>query len=264
MSWLNIRNKTVIVTGGSSGIGKNIVMTLLDHGVKVANFDCHNSEVNHSNYLFCQTDVSIKHQIDASLAIVLEGFGTVDGLVNNAGIDLPRMLIDPNGMGEYELTEEVFDQTVAVNQKGVFLMSQAVARVMVKNESGVIINMSSESAHGGSEGQSPYAATKGAINSMTCSWAKELGKYRIRVLGIAPGIMEETNLRSLDYEKALAYIRGITVDELRRSYQNQRTVPLGRSGRLHEVSDLVCYYLSERSSYITGVVTNVAGGKSRG
>jgi sorbitol-6-phosphate 2-dehydrogenase len=124
--------------------------------------------------------------------------------------------------------------------------------------------MSSESGLEGSEGQSAYAATKAAVNSYTRSWAKELGKKGIRVIGIAPGIMEETGLRTLAYEEALAYTRGKTVEELRAGYSQTSTIPLGRSGKLAEVADLVAYFLSERSSYISGVTVNVAGGKTRG
>ena len=124
--------------------------------------------------------------------------------------------------------------------------------------------MSSESGLEGSEGQSAYAATKAALNSYTRSWAKELGKSNVRVVGIAPGIMEETGLRTPAYEEALAYTRGTTVEKLREGYTKTSTIPLGRSGKLTEVADLVCYYLSDRSSYITGVTTNVAGGKTRG
>jgi sorbitol-6-phosphate 2-dehydrogenase len=134
---------------------------------------------------------------------------------------------------------------------------------MVKAEEGVIINMSSESGLEGSEGQSCYAATKAAIYSLTRSWSKELGQHGIRVVGLAPGIMEETGLRSLDYEKALAYTRGKTVEELREGYKNV-SVPLGREGKLREVADLTCFLASERASYIHGTTYNISGGKSRG
>lgn len=143
-------------------------------------------------------------------------------------------------------------------------MSQAVGRELAAQQSGVIINMSSESGLEGSEGQSAYAATKAAVNSYTRSWAKELGKHHVRVVGIAPGIMEETGLRTIEYETALAYTRGITVEKLREGYSSTSTTPLGRSGKLTEVADLVCYLLSDRASYITGVTYNVAGGKTRG
>ena len=92
----------------------------------------------------------------------------------------------------------------------------------------------------------------------------ELGKHNVRVVGIAPGIMEETGLRTIQYEESLAYTRGITVDKLREGYSSTSTTPMGRSGKLSEVADLVAYLLSDRSSYITGVTINVAGGKTRG
>ncbi|GMA09309.1 sorbitol-6-phosphate 2-dehydrogenase [Tetragenococcus halophilus subsp. flandriensis] len=263
--WLNIEGKTVIVTGGSSGIGKSIVESLLAQKVNVANFDLTDSELDDRRLLFVKADVTSREDVEAGVEKVIDQFGTIDGLVNNAGINIPRLLVDKdNPHGKYELSEDVFDKIIAVNQKGLFLMSQTVARILVEKERGVIINMSSESGLEGSEGQSPYAATKAAVNSYTRSWAKELGKSNVRVVGIAPGIMEETGLRTQAYEEALAYTRGITVEKLREGYSKTSTIPLGRSGKLHEVADLVSYYLSDRSSYITGVTTNVAGGKTRG
>ncbi|GCF95848.1 hypothetical protein NRIC_37390 [Enterococcus florum] len=127
-----------------------------------------------------------------------------------------------------------------------------------------MINISSEAGLEDSEGQSIYAATKAAINSFTRSWAKELGEFNIRVVGVAPGIMEETGLRTPEYEEALAYTRGITVDTLRKNYSKVSTIPLGRSGKLEEVANVVSFLLSDRASYISGVTVNVAGGKTRG
>ncbi|MGO2638906.1 MAG: SDR family oxidoreductase [Enterococcus viikkiensis] len=263
--WLGMKDKKIIVTGGSSGIGASIVDELLAVGAQVANFDIKDGERTHENLHFFQTDISSRTQVEANVAAVKELFGTVDGLVNNAGINVPRLLVDEQmPHGEFELSDGIFDKIFEINQKGLFLMSQAVARIMVKNKYGVIINMSSESGIEGSEGQSPYAATKAAVNSYTRSWAKELGKHGVRVVGIAPGIMEETGLRTVEYETSLAYTRNITIDELRKNYCKTTTIPLGRSGKLKEVADLVCYYLSDRASYITGVTTNVAGGKTRG
>ena len=151
-----------------------------------------------------------------------------------------------------------------VNLKGLFFCTQAAARIMVAKGSGVIINMSSESGLEGSEGQSVYAATKNAVNSLTRSWAKELGRQGVRVVGLAPGILEATGLRTLSYESALAYTRGITVDQLRAGYSKTSTIPLGRSGKLSEVANAVAFLASDRSSYIHGVTINVAGGKTRG
>ena len=109
--------------------------------------------------------------------------------------------------------------------------------------------MSSESGLEGSEGQSVYAATKNAVNSLTRSWAKELGKQGVRVVGVAPGIMEATGLRTIAYESALAYTRGITVDDLRAGYSKTSTIPLGRSVCISCKSEsfLCSWSYSERS-----------------
>lgn len=263
--WLNIQDKVVIVTGGSSGIGKTVVESLLEQGVKVVNADLNDNGLTATNLLFVKTDISSQADVTNVVAETVAHFGTIDGVVNNAGINVPRLLVDPKvENSEFELSEAIFDKMVAINQKGVYLMSQAVGRVLANKQAGVIINMSSESGLEGSEGQSAYAATKAALNSFTRSWSKELGKYNVRVVGVAPGIMEETGLRTIQYETALAYTRSISVDKLREGYTSTSTTPLGRSGKLTEVADLVCYLLSDRASYITGITCNVAGGKTRG
>lgn len=263
--WLEIEDKVVVVTGGSSGIGASIIEGLLAVGVKVANFDIADNDVEHENLAFMKTDVSDGKNVNESVEKVLERFGTIDGLVNNAGINVPRLLVDPKDPhGKYELSEDEFDRMLAINQKGTYLVSQAVGRTLVDKKEGVIINLGSEAGLEGSEGQSPYAGTKAAVYSYTRSWAKELGKHNIQVIGVAPGIMEETGLRTLEYEESLSYTRDITVDQLRAGYSSTSTTPLGRSGKLEEVADLVTYLLSERSGYITGVTINIAGGKTRG
>ena len=114
----------------------------------------------------------------------------------------------------------------------------------------------------GSEGQSVYAGTKAAVYNLTRSWAKELGRQGVRVVGVAPGILEATGLRSDEYERALAYTRGITVETLRSKYE-QTSIPLGRSGKLSEVANAVCFLASSRAGYIHGTTINVSGGKTR-
>ncbi|MDR2833371.1 MAG: SDR family oxidoreductase [Streptococcaceae bacterium] len=263
--WLNLDGKVVVVTGGSSGIGKAVVDGLLELNVKVANFDINPSNETHENLFFAKTDVTSHQNVKDSVKAAVEHFGTIDGLVNNAGINIPGLLVDTQEEGgQFEVSEATFDKMTSINFKGLFFVTQEVARVLAPKKEGVIVNMSSESGIEGSEGQSPYAATKAAVNSLTRSWSKELAKHNIRVVGVAPGIMEETGLRTLAYESALAYTRGKTVEELRAGYSNTSAIPLGRSGKLSEVADLVAYYLSNRSSYITGITTNVSGGKTRG
>ena len=159
---------------------------------------------------------------------------------------LPRLLVDVKGeKPEYELNEKSFNIMFNINVKGLMYCAQAAAKQMLKQGGGVIINMSSESGKEGSQGQSAYSATKGACDSFTRSWAKELGKYNIRVVAVAPGIMEATGLRTP-------------------AYNDTKVIPMGRDGKLDEVGELVAYLVSDRSSYIAGTTINISGGKSRG
>lgn len=269
MDWLDIKDKSVIVTGGASGIGRAIVDEFVALGSKVVVADVNPDEPdfckenNNIKYIVC--DVTDRESVESMVEETIKTFGKVDVLVNNAGINIPRLLVDDKDpKGEFELGDGVFDKVWNINVKGVYLCAQACARNMVENGSGVIINMSSECGLEGSEGQSIYAATKNAVNSFTRSWAKELGKKGVRVVGVAPGIMEATGLRTLSYETALAYTRGITVEKLRAGYTSTSTTPIGREGKLSEVANLVCFLASERAGYIHGVTYNVAGGKTRG
>lgn len=271
-SWLNIDGKVVIVTGGASGIGREISKNLSENGANVVVADINLKDENlikelsgeNKKALFVKTDVTNKDSVTNMVEKVFEKYGKIDVLVNNAGINMPRLLVDvdkPNS--KYELDEKMFDKMFAVNQKGTFLCSQAAARKMAEQKKGIIINVTSECGLEGSQGQSCYAGTKGAIYALTRSWAKELGEYGIKVVGIAPGIIEKTGMRSQEYEESLAYTRGTTVEKMNSGYQNA-SIPLKRVGKLTELADLICYLASERSSYIHGVTVNISGGKSRG
>ncbi len=266
-NWLELDGKVVIVTGGASGIGKAVVEEFLADGANVVCCDIADSApefagASKDNLLYVKTDVTSKAAVDAMVEKTVEVFGTVDVMVNNAGINIPRLLVDE--AGQFELDDNVWDKVMNVNLKGLFYCSQATARIMKAKGSGVIVNMSSECGLEGSEGQSVYAASKAAVNALTRSWAKELGKFGVRVVGIAPGILEATGLRTISYETALAYTRGITVEQLRAGYSKTGTTPLGRSGKLSEVATTVAFMASEKAGYVHGVTLNVAGGKTRG
>jgi len=266
-NWLDLKDKVVIVTGGANGIGYAVCEEFLKDGARVAVCDIGNDapvfeDATDDNLLYLKTDVTSQAQVDEMFRKVQGKWGTVDVLVNNAGITVPRLLVDDDG--NYELDEATWDKVMNVNLKGLFFCSQAAARVMKAKGKGVIVNMSSECGLEGSEGQSVYAASKGAVNALTRSWAKELGKYGIRVVGVAPGVLEATALRTEAYEAALAYTRGITVEQLRAGYEKSGTTPLGRAGKLCEVAATTAFMASEKAGYITGVTLNVAGGKTRG
>lgn len=263
-NWLGLEDQVVIVTGGASGIGKHVVTSLLNVGAKAVCADMSVETGDEMEGAFCvKCNVTDAQSVADMVDAVVEKYGKIDALVNNAGINLPRLLVDVQGdRPEYELNDESFNKMFAVNVKGVLLCAQACAKQMLKQGKGVILNMSSESGKEGSQGQSAYSATKGAVDSFTRSWAKELGKYNIRVLACAPGIMEATGLRTAAYNEALAYTRGCKPEDLSTDYS--KVIPMGRDGKLDEVGDLVAYLVSDRASYIAGTTINISGGKSRG
>ncbi len=271
MDWLGLKGKVAVVTGAASGIGRACCDGLAEVGTNVVVADVNEQGGQQAvkelgkkfggKHIFVEVDVTSRESVEAMIKEVIDTYDRLDILVNNAGINVPRLLVDP--AGKEELNEDIWNRVVSINQKGVFLCAQAAAREMLRSgKGGVIINMASEAGTEGSEGQSAYAGTKAALYTLTRSWAKELGKYGIRVTGVAPGILEATALRSDEYERALAYTRGITVDQLRAGYKKV-SIPLGRSGRLDEVANVVCFLASERSGYIHGTTINVTGGKSR-
>lgn len=265
VDWLNIKGKTVIVTGGASGIGEAVVNEFINLGANVVVGDLVEKDSDNDRLMYVNCDVTNICDVRNIVEQTVEKFGTVDILVNNAGVNIPCLLVDEKDPGgRYELNEDIYQKMVDINIKGVYLCAQQVGRVMVKNNYGVIINMSSESGIEGSEGQSIYAATKNAVNSFTRSWAKELGKYNVRVVGVAPGILEETGLRTAAYEEALSYTRGISVEKLREGYTSTKTTPLGRDGKLSEVANLVVFLASDKAGFIHGTTYTIAGGKTRG
>lgn len=262
--WLNLENKNVIVTGGASGIGLHIVNELKNNGANVIVADLNVEDGEKDGLYNIKTDVTAIESVNSLVKKATEKFGPVEVLVNNAGINAPRLLVDLfSEEGNYEVDEKMFDLMVNINQKGVVFATQAVVRNMLQNNTkGTIINISSESGMEGSVGQSIYSGTKGAVNSYTRSWAKELGSHDIRVVGVAPGINEKTGLTTPTYNEALAYTRNIAVDQVDVGYE--KNIPLGRVGKLDDIAHLVSFLSSEKSSYITGTVVNITGGKSRG
>ena len=267
--WIDLNNKVVIVTGGAMGIGEAMVKDLLACNARVAIFDLAKPKdfSEDDRRMYVHLDIRNKKEVEAAVDAVVQKFGTVDALVNDAGVTRPRILVDYYGSEpQYELSEEDFDFMVGVNQKGTFLVSQAVTRVLYGKKEGVIINLSSCAGLMGSRGHSCYSATKAAIHAFTISWAKELGPYNIRVVGVAPDILDRTPANNDEKYRAQAYGRGWDVntrpEEFFKNYKS--SIPLGRPGHLYEVADLICYLISDHASYITGVTIPVSGGKRKG
>jgi|TARA_B110000977_G_scaffold61127_1_gene83007 3-oxoacyl-[acyl-carrier protein] reductase len=242
-----LEGKTAIITGGSRGIGKGIALVFAQHGANIA--FTYSSSVESAKSLEKELSIhGVKIQSYQSNAAdynesqdlvenVLTDFGSIDVLVNNAGITKDNLLM--------RMGEEDFDKVIEVNLKSVFNMTKAVQRTMLKQRKGSIINMSSVVGVKGNAGQSNYAASKAGIIGFSKSIALELGSRNIRSNVIAPGFIETEMTAKLD-EK--------TVDIWRNS------IPLKRGGSPEDVANACVFLASDLSAYITGQILNVDGG----
>ncbi len=263
-SWISLAANVIVVTGGGSGIGAAITKALRDVRATVVVLDvAATTDLEDPTNAQIKVDITNAEEVKAAIDAVIARFGRIDGLVNNAGVNLPRLLVDVAGeRPEYELNDTSYEIMFGVNVKGAMFVTQAAARHMISAGHGVIINVTSEAGTEGSVGQSAYSASKSALNGFTRSWGKELAPHNIRVVGVAPGINEPTGLTTPAYNEALAYTRGVKPEQLSTDYK--KVIPLGRPGKLTEIADLVVYLLSDRASYITATTYAVTGGKSRG
>ena len=214
-SWLGLENKSVIVTGGASGIGYATVQEFLDDGARVAVCDMNPNtpefKAKEGQYIYIRTDITKKNEVDSMVKQVVDAFGTVDVLVNNAGINIPRLLVDEGN--QYELDEAVWDKVMNVNVKGLFLCSQAAAKVMVKNGKGVIINMSSECGLEGSEGQSVYATALSYTRGITVEQLRAgYSKTNTTPLGRSGKLTEVANTVAFLASDRAGYIHGTTIN----------------------------------------------------
>ncbi len=242
-----LENKVALITGGSRGIGKGIVEIFAAHGAHVAftynssgeaaNAMANELSVNGVKVKAYQSDAAKFDQAEALLAQVLEDFGSVDILINNAGITKDNLLM--------RISEEDFDRVIEVNLKSVFNMTKAVQRSMLKQRHGSIINMSSIVGVQGNAGQTNYAASKAGIIGFSKSVALELGSRNIRCNVIAPGFIETEMTQKLDETTVQSWRDGI---------------PLKRGGTPEDIANTCLYLASDLSSYVTGQVIHVDGG----
>ena len=242
-----LKDKCVLITGGSRGIGKGIVYKLIEYGANVAfTYSSSASASNKivadldSNGTICKaykSDASKLEECETLVENVLSDFGSIDVLINNAGITKDNLLM--------RMSEGDFDSVIEINLKSVFNMTKACQRVFLKNRKGSIINMSSVVGVKGNAGQSNYAASKSGIIGFSKSVAIELGSRNIRCNVIAPGFIktEMTDKLSEDIIKAW-----------------NNSIPLKRPGETQDVANLCLFLASDLSNYITGQVINVDGG----
>lgn len=242
-----LEGKNAIITGGSRGIGKGIAEVFAKHGANVAFTynsssqsaeelarELENSGVKAKAY---QSNAASFSESQELIDKVVEEFGSIDIVVNNAGITKDNLLM--------RMSEEDFDKVIEVNLKSIFNMTKAVQRTMLKQRSGSIINMSSVVGVTGNAGQSNYAASKAGIIGFSKSMAQELGSRNIRTNVIAPGFIETEMTEKLD-EKTVQGWRD--------------AIPLKRGGKPEDIANACVYLGSDLSSYVTGQVIHVDGG----
>ena len=244
---LSLEGKTCLVTGGSRGIGKAIALKLAELGADVAVTYARSSEAAEAvkaeieamgrKAKAIQADAVDFAGAEAVINEITTDWEKLDVLVNNAGITKDNLIL--------RMSEEQWDDVITTNLKSIFNYSKAVARPMMKNRGGSIINISSVVGISGNAGQSNYSASKAGIIGFTKSYAKELASRGIRANVIAPGYILTDMTDTLD-EKVLDGIKEAT--------------PLGRAGEAHEVADAVAFLASDMSSYITGETIRVDGG----
>lgn len=239
--------KVALITGATRGIGKQIAITLAKEGYNIAlNYRKENEELEQVKkeiekeqveVLAVQGDVSVFEDCERIAKEVIEKFGQIDVLVNNAGITKDMLLM--------RMKKEDFEQVIDINLVGVFNMSKNVISYMLKARSGRIINISSVVGISGNAGQTNYSASKAGIIGFTKSLAKEVASRNILVNSVAPGFIETSMTDSLK-------------DEVKEEIA--KNIPLNRMGTTQDVANVVKFLASEESSYITGQVVQVDGG----
>lgn len=244
--------KVAFVTGGSRGIGKGIVDLFAAEGAKVAFIDLNEealsqttSELKEKGYEVYSkvANVADAEQVESAVKEVYETFGSVDVLVNNAGVIRDNLL--------FKMTDSDWQTVMDVHLKGSFNAARAVQKYMVEQKYGRIINISSTSALG-NRGQANYAAAKAGLQGFTKTLAIELGKYGITANSVAPGFIET------EMTKETAARIGIPFEHLIQA--SVVNIPVGRSGKPADIANVVAFFADEKSSFVNGQVIYVAGG----
>jgi len=245
VSLLALANQKVFVTGGSRGIGAAIVRTLAERGAQVAfTFSSREdaakkllAELPGSGHFCVQMNTADEASVEAAISQTLEKFGSVDGVVNNAGITKDGLLL--------RMKAEDFDSVIQTNLRGTFLVTKAFLKSMIKARKGSIVNITSVIGQTGNSGQANYAASKAGIEAFSRSAAQEVASRGIRINCIAPGFIgtEMTDVLSEDQKKAIL-----------------SQIPMERIADPSEIATVVSFLLSDDSKYITGHTLSVNGG----
>ncbi len=247
-----LKDKVCIITGGAAGIGKATAEKFAAEGAKVVICDVNEEAGNAlaqqlgNDASFWKVNVVDRQEVQDWIDEVAKHYGHIDVLINNAGITRDGQFVKfKEGEVVGQMGEDAFDAVIAVNLKGVFNCTQAVVPYMIKQGGGSIVSASSVVGLYGNFGQTNYAATKFAVIGMTKTWARELGKYQIRVNAVAPGFILTEMVQKMP-EKVLDGMAAST--------------PLKRLGKPEEIAKAYAWLASDESSYVHGAVISVDGG----
>jgi len=243
---MDFAGKVAVVTGASQGIGESIAQDLAEHRAEVIVIDLQKEKAEEvastirekngkaSTYII---DVSKSGQVDSTVEKIIERYGKIDFLVNNAGVTRDSLLM--------RMKEEDWDTVISVNLKGVYNFSRAVIRSMARNRFGRIVNISSVVGLMGNAGQSNYAASKAGVIGFTKSLAREVAVRNVTVNAVAPGYVATSMTESLP-------------ESVKKNFID--IIPMKRFGKPKEVAQVVRFLLSDDAAYITGQVISINGG----
>jgi len=242
-----LKDKIAVITGGARGIGRSIAVEFLNNHADIVILDkffpedfnnwLEEMKVHNRKIVYKAVDITDTKATDAVFDEVFAETGKIDILVNNAGITRDKLLL--------RMTDEDWDLVLAVNLKGAFVTTRSVAKFMIKQKSGKIINISSVVGIMGNAGQANYSASKAGLIGLTKSVAKELGGRNITVNAVAPGYVETDMTGHLNEDQKKAFLQ---------------IIPLKRGCKPHEIAGTVAFLASEKANYITGQVIAIDGG----
>ena len=241
---MNLKNRKVVITGVSEGIGKSLAIAFAKAGAKVAGSARNKErlyaierEISGAGHFFFSADFSKSEDIQMFYDKTISAFGGVDILINNVGVTKDTLLM--------KMKDEDWDEVINTNLKSVFKLSRSVIRKMMKNRYGRIINISSVVGHTGNAGQTNYTAAKAGMSGFTKSLAQEVGSRGVTVNCVAPGFIDTDMTRSLPDD-----------------YKNQllSKIPLARLGSPKDIANAVTFLASDNASYITGETLHINGG----
>ncbi len=247
---MDFKDKCVIVTGSARGIGRKIALKFGAEGANVVVFDidtdgqdvtaqsvCDEIKAAGGDAKYFLGDVSKPEDTDALIKFAKDEFGSIDVIVNNAGITRDNLIM--------RMSEADWDAVLTVNLKGAFNVIKSATRTLMKQRSGAIVNMASVSGVMGNAGQANYSASKAGLIGLTKSVAKELASRNIRCNAIAPGFIETPMTDKLS-------------EEIQQTYRE--AIPLKRFGQVDDIANLAVFLAGDKAKYITGQVINVDGG----